>query len=101
MSNRQWEIKTSEGVEKVEGSRVLIAGYLDCIVHLRKRLTFYHAGEVLVTELSTGAAIGGGDSENDAISDAEQKVKESGKRKVHRLLQIMYKKYGEVNQGVW
>lgn len=99
MSNKLWEIQVEGYAEEIRGRRVLIEGYLDCIVHRRKHSTVYHKGKFLVTELSTGAAIGGGDSKDDAIRDAVLKVKRAGKCKVNRMQRTIYKRLGELNVG--
>lgn len=98
MSKRKWEIRTFSGTKKTEGTRVLIAGYLDCIVHDNNSR---HLNQFNVTELSTGFRVGYGDSEKEAIIDAENKAKRAGKRRAYERLRELYDKCGEVNQGVW
>lgn len=93
MKERKWEIQTTHGIEIVEGVRILIAGYLDCIVNER-----YGGGYgFVVTELSCGCTCGSGDSIAGAIISAELRVEYNGKPQVHRALRQMYEKHGEVN----
>lgn len=86
-------------VKEITGKRVLLEGYFDCIVYLRTFLVNNHTEKYIVAELSTGAACGGGDSEDEAIKDAESNVKKAGKRKVNRLQAEIYKKHRELNVG--
>ena len=99
MSKRKWEIRTTHGIDKVEGVKVLIAGYLDCIVHAEQRSATWRV--FVVTELSTGCHAGDGATEKEAIIDAKRRFNKAGKRGVYKKLQRKYEQYGEVNQGVW
>ena len=101
MSKRKWEIRTVTGIKKTEGTRVLIAGYLDCIVHDNKRKYGWCRDRYTVTELSTGFRVGSGGSEKEAIIDAEKRAKRAGKRRAYERLRQIYDKCGELNVGVW